>query len=89
MSEEDGVFLERSFQRTLIVCRAFFHPDPSYSFTWSTGQALSRPCRTAAHIEIDLGTRKTNFVLCDSDCCLETDWGTLSGQPRVLYIIRI
>ncbi len=86
MSEEDGIFIERSFQRTLNVCHLI--PFPAMiahflaalvSFYVVVAEDIVDISPYCTHVENESGTRETHFVFRNSDCCLEADWATLSG----------
>lgn len=69
MSEEDEVFLERSFQRTLIVSSAVTYPR------------LPDSCGPSADLA---GARKAHILFGDPDCSLAPDRRGVLRQSRVL-----
>ena len=70
MSEEDEVFLEKSFQRTLIVSL------PVASFRYGDNAVLR-------HL---VGTGEADFVLRDPYCRLASNGGGLLCQSRILLV---
>lgn len=68
MSEEDEVFLERSFQRTLIV----------------SSEKKMGHFSDACQADIYLGIGKAHFILCDADRSMETHRGYRLCESRIL-----